>query len=340
MKHFLCAVLFLLLISSCSEQKAEYVDRAFYYWKSNEWSLSAKEDTLIKKCNIRKLYVKFFEVEKNSVMGLIPVSKTGFYMYNKDSLDIVPTVYLRNEIFKDADYSTLDKLADNVNFLISKYKNDKFQHHSANEYQMDCDWTISTKDNYFYFLKKLKQLSGKQISCTLRLYPYKYPDKMGVPPVDKAMLMCYNLINPVENQDKNSILDIKELSSYLTGRNYPLKLDIALPVYSWVMVYKNNHFDQVLYTNTKQLKKILRRQRQMWYEVSKDSVIDGYYIRTGDKVKVEETTTAQIHEAIAAIKDKVPLADTLTVSLFHLDDQQLSRFTNEELSDFYTGFTK
>ena len=68
---------------------------------------------------------------------------------------------------------------------------------SCQEIQIDCDWTKSTKDKYFYLLKKIKELSKKEISCTLRLYPYKYPEIMGVPPVDKAMLMCYNLIKPL-----------------------------------------------------------------------------------------------------------------------------------------------
>ncbi len=341
MKHFILQLITALLFSSCSGEKPKHVERAFYYWKSNDWSLNSTEDSIIDKCKIRKLYIKFFEVEKNSVMGLVPVSKTELHLYNKDSLVIVPTVYLRNDVFKGADHATLDKLADNVNFLINKYKEDKFQQLKADEYQMDCDWTISTKDNYFYFLKKIKQLSGKTISCTLRLYPYKYPDKMGVPPVDKAMLMCYNLINPIENEGKNSILDIKELKSYFdTDKKYPLKLDIALPLYSWVMVYQNNHFNEVMYTDTKNLKKILRQQKPMWYEVTKDTLIDGFYLRAGDKVKVEETTPEQMPEAIAAIKDKIHLADTVTVSLFHLDEQQLSRFSNEELSGFYTDFTK
>lgn len=48
----------------------------------------------------------------------------------------------------------------------------------------------------------------------------------------------------------------------------------------------------------------------------------------------------EIQKAISIINDKLPLDKNITVSLFHLDAQQLSRYTNEEISAIYTGFTK
>ncbi len=335
----LLACCFLL---SCSH-KAEHVERAFYYWKSGYNYSTEKETQLLRNLEVQKLYVKFFEVEKNDVMGNIPVAKTSFSIYDIDSLSLVPTVYIRNEVFKNCTHGSLDTLADNVNFLINKYcGNYTFSRlKKPLEYQMDCDWTPSTKDNYFYFLKKIKQISEKQISCTLRLYPYKYPDKMGVPPVDKAILMCYNLINPLEDHSRNSIFDIDEFSAYLkTKDDYPLHLDIALPVYSWIQVYQNNHFTKVLYTNTKAIKSILKPDKPLWYNVERDTVINDFYLRRGDKVKVEEVTTETLQKAIEQIKKHVALDKNITVSLFHLDEQQLSRYSNEELKDFYTGFTQ
>ena len=116
-----------------------------------------------------------------------------------------------------------------------------------NEIQIDCDWTKYSKEKYFYLLKKIKELSDKKLSCTLRLYPYKYPDIMGVPPVDKATLMCYNLIKPLSQQNKNSILDIEELKKYLNEKkSSPLHLDIVLPTFYWTQLYQNNQFVQLL----------------------------------------------------------------------------------------------
>ena len=342
MKKIFLLALLPALFWSCSH-KAERVERAFYFWKSNDYQLSDQENNLMDTLQVKKIYVKFFEVEKNDLMGYVPISKTDLHLYSNDNItSLIPTVYITNEVFKKAKPSDMDALADNVNFLIGKYTNDKF-HNVANvdEYQMDCDWTLSTRDSYFYFLKKLKQVSGKKISCTLRLYPYKYPDKMGVPPVDKAMLMCYNLLNPLQEREKNSILDINELHAYLnSGKKYPLHLDVALPVYSWMQVYQNDHFAQVVYTNTKDIKTILTPNKPLWYTVKKDTVINDFYIRSGDKVKIEEQTAEQLNKAVAIIKKYVPLDKDITVSLFHLDQEQLSRYSHEEIAAFYTGFTQ
>lgn len=341
MKKIIFSAMFACMLFSCKQNKTENVERAFYYWKSNNWDFTDAEKKIIDSVQISKMYIKFFEVEKNDVMGNIPISKTFLSSYDlKDLFNIVPTVYLHNNVFLKTDKDQLDILADNVNFLLDKYVHDKLGLNSATEYQMDCDWTPSTKDNYFYFLKKIKELSGKKISCTLRLYPYKYKDKMGVPPVDSAMLMCYNLINPMKNHDKNSILDIDELSSYLGDFNYPLHLDVALPLYSWAHVYQNNQFVQVLYTDMNELKKHLKPQKDLWYEVTEDIEVNDFYLRKGDKVKIEEMTSDNINKAINVITKKVPLDKNITVSFFHLDETQLSPYTYEEISAFYTGFTK
>lgn len=340
MKKLLLSIIILSFFLSCSN-KVEKVERAFYYWKSNEWSLSDKEDSIINNVKVNKFYVKFFEVEHSDAMGNYPVAKTDINFYRQDSMQIVPTVYLRNSVFMKASKGSLDTLADNVNFLINKYCEEKFQRQQpVKEFQMDCDWTQKSKENYFYFLKKLKNISKKEISCTLRLYPYKYPDKMGVPPVDKATLMCYNLINPLENHDKNSILDLDELKSYLnTNNKYPLHLDVALPVYCWMQVYQNNQFSNVIYTNNKTVRKILKPIKPLWFEVFRDTVIEETYLRVGDKIKYEEMNADKIKKAINVIKNNVNLGKEVTVTLFHFDVQQLSNYSNEELSSFYTDFS-
>jgi hypothetical protein len=331
-------------ILSC-KHKIENVERAFYYWKSDEWSLSDKEKIVCDSLKTQKLYVKFFEVDHNNELGNFPISKTrlgSWQMRDAKFQSIVPTVYLRNVVFLKSSKEDLDILADNVNFLINKYQTTEFADKTVTEFQMDCDWTLKTKDNYFYFLQKLKSISKKTISCTLRLYPYKYPNQMGVPPVDKVMLMCYNLLSPLENPKKNSILDLSELKSYLKdAQTYPMHLDIALPVYSWAQVYHNERFVNVLYTDTKQLKTVLKQEKPLWYSVTQDTLINNNtYLRIGDKIKYEEVDAAKITSTIELLKQHIKFDKNTTVALFHLDEKQLNNFTNEELSDFYTDFSK
>jgi hypothetical protein len=341
MKKIFFFIFISYLFLSCSN-KIENIEKSIYYWKSDSWDLSTKESTILKDLKIRKLYIKFFEIDHNEAYGDFPISKTTLRFYQLDSLDIVPTVYIKNEVFKNTNRKRLDTLADNINFLINKYAKGKFERvNPIKEFQMDCDWTLTTKDNYFYFLKKLKRISAKEISCTLRLYPYKYPEKMGVPPVDKATLMCYNLLSPLENHSKNSILDIEELKLYLNKkRKYPLHLDIALPTYSWMQVYKNDHFYTVAYNGQKKILKCLKEIKPLWYKVTKDTVVDDFYLRIGDEIKYENLTSKKINEAIEVIKKNVDFDANTTITLFHLDEEQLSNYTNEELSGFYNNFSK
>lgn len=341
MKKILLFVFISSLFLGCSN-KVENVQKSFYYWKNDSWSFSEKEKSIVKDLKVKKLYIKFFEIDHNEVFGDFPIAKTSLHIYEQDSLTIVPTVYIKNEVFKLTNKKNLDTLADNINFLINKYAKDKFgRTNPISEFQMDCDWTLKTKDNYFYFLKKLKEISKKEISCTLRLYPYKYPEKMGIPPVERATLMCYNLVNPLENYSKNSILDINELELYLNKkRKYPLHLDIALPTYSWMQVYHNNKFSKLIYTDHKEILKSLKEIKPMWYEVKEDQVTDNFYLRVGDKIKFENITPEKINKAIEVIKKNVVFDARTTITLFHLDEEQLSNYSNEELSGFYTNFSK
>lgn len=342
-KLLLLAFLPLLFLACENKSHVTQVDRAFYYWKSTGGNNLAYTDSLSRYLKLKKLYVKFFEVEHDALMGNNPTVKTNLREYDSISAsEIIPTVYIRNEVFLKTSQKGLDSLADNVHFLIDKFLTDRFPAFKAGvkEYQMDCDWTPKYKDNFFYFLKKLKQVSHKQLSCTLRLYPYKYPDKMGVPPVDKAMLMCYNLSHPLEHKDSNSILDTDELKSYLKGsEKYPLHLDVALPVYSWALLYQNETFKGIIY-NTQFIDSTYAPVRPMWYRATQDKNVDEFFIRKGDLLKKETVDAAAINKAIAMVKEYVALKDTVTVSLFYLDNEQLKPYKYEEIAGFYSAFTQ
>ncbi|MCV2487251.1 hypothetical protein OD917_20120 [Flavobacterium sp. SH_e] len=351
MKKCIIFIFISILFWSCSnkESKVENVERAFYYWKGNSYFDNELERS-VNKLKVKKIYYKLFEVDYNEAMGNFPYQKNSPSEYtfrDLDSVNVVPTVFIRNEIFQYNSEKSLDKLADNIVFLIDKYH--KYSNYNEDkiifeysEIQIDCDWTKSTKDKYFYLLKKIKELSKKQVSCTLRLYPYKYPDIMGVPPVDKAMLMCYNLIKPLTNKNKNSILDLDELRSYLDKRrSYPVHLDIALPVFYWTQWYQNDRFRGLLNINSADFKTFTHEVKPMWYEVTKDTTYNyENYFQIGDQIKCEEVDSKKLTEAISIIKKNVELDKNTTISLFHLDESTFKKYSNEEVSSFYSSFSK
>jgi hypothetical protein len=352
MKNSILLLFISIVFWSCSnkENKIENVERAFYYWKSSSY-FDDESVKGINKLKVKKIYYKLFEVDYNEAMGNFPYQKNypNYYTFRDlDSVNVVPTVFIRNEIFQYNDEKSLDKLADNIVFLIDKHHKESYYNSQEkiifeySEIQIDCDWTKSTKDKYFYLLKKIKELSKKQISCTLRLYPYKYPDIMGIPPVDKAMLMCYNLIKPLSNKTKNSILDLDELKSYLNKRtSYPIHLDVVLPVFYWTQWYQNDRFSGLLNINSSDIKTFTKEVKPMWYEVTKDTTYNyKNYFRIGDQIKCEEVDSKKIMEAISIIKNNVELDKNTTISLFDLGESTFKKYSNEEISSFYSSFSK
>lgn len=355
MKTHFWGIVSILFLASCNQKnKVEQVERAFYYWKSDR-SLDDEVVKEINELNVRKIYYKLFEINYSETMGNYPFEKNSPSKYsfeNLDSVTIVPTIFIKNGIFQFNDEKSLDKLADNIVFLIDKYHKEDYNDYYPNnklktifeysEIQIDCDWTKSTKDKYFYLLKKIKELSHKQISCTLRLYPYKYPEIMGIPPVDKVSLMCYNLIKPLSEKDKNSILDINELKKYLDKRRgYPKHLDVALPVFYWTQLYQNNHFEELINVSYEDIKEIAKPIKPLWYEITKDTSLDYQtYLKVGDQIKCEEVSKTTLDQAIALIKKNVVLDKNTTISLFHLDQSTFKKYNNEEISSFYSSFTK
>jgi hypothetical protein len=218
---------------SCSREKKHAV--SFYYWKQ-DFSLSQAQESILELNKVKKLYVKFFDVTWNSRENkAIPISKIDFKK-PAGKHKIVPCIFIENQVFKG---NTAPDLALKVYQLVCKIaESNKLQ---LNEIQIDCDWTDATQKEYFSFLSKLIELSqNKQlISSTLRLHQFKYPKKTGVPPVKKAVLMCYNM-GKIDNQKTaNSIISEAELKKYiLESEEYPLPLDLALPSYHWGLVYR------------------------------------------------------------------------------------------------------
>lgn len=350
---FLNVFLFIVISAfnfSCGHKdKIETVERAFYFWKNSSIELSTAKH--LKKLNVHKLYIRLFEVDYNEARGNFPYNKNRPYSYSfreLDSVKLVPTIFIRNSIFQYNTEKSLDRLADNIVFLIDKYSSELRYDNSTekifdyDEIQIDCDWTAATKEKYFYLLKKIKELSRKQISCTLRLYPYKYPEIMGVPPVDKATLMCYNLIKPLSEKNKNSILDISELKKYLSEKmSYPIHLDIALPTFYWTQHYQNNHFVQLVDLCTNEVKRFSKLVSPLWYEVERDTSINyETYLKSGDRLKCEDVSANTINEAIEIIKQTVELDKSTTISLFDLDNSTFNQYSDEEISGFYSSFIR
>ena len=127
-----------LIISSCqSETSFEF---STYWWKSNT-KLNTQQKEFLNDNNINKIYLRIFDLkfdDKNSSI-LIPKVYSGF-----NDINTIPVVYIENKILSNFNIDTIYNLIQqNIKSALEK----KIIN-SANNLQIDCDWTLTTKDGY------------------------------------------------------------------------------------------------------------------------------------------------------------------------------------------------
>ena len=310
--------LFAFLISC---QKSKSHDYSFYYWRTH-LSLNATEKTALNKSTSPYIYTRFFDIEKvaGKFQPVAVITKDQTFETNKE---VIPVVFIKNDVFYDITLDEINFLAQNITTLIQK-KQIEFGFKVSTQIQIDCDWTAGTNKEYFAFLQKLREFSKKEISCTLRLHQVKNSKLSGIPPVEKVFLMCYSTSSPLENSTKNSILDFPTLKAYLKNIDlYPLEIEIALPIYSWGIV--TNHLGKHKLINAlsvEDLKNVnFKKISDTEVEVIKDGFYFGNYLNKGFNLKVEEISENQLNQVKKFLNKKL---SGYSIVYYHLD----SRFLN------------
>jgi hypothetical protein len=316
-----------LLLISCNNQSPSFESVSFYYWRT-VYSFNQYEKEYIEHSKIDRIFVRFFDVEWNSELNLAaPKAKITF----SDSLfldKVVPVVYIKNNVFTNLSSSQIDSLAIRTSNLVKGILNtNHIQGH--NEVQFDCDWTETTKEEFFLFLEKVKALNPeKDIVSTVRLHQIKFRQRMGVPPGDRAVLMYYNM-GKIACDSSNSILDNSIGEQYLEELDdYPLELSWALPAFSWGIHCVNNLPNHLLNKSSfedYERSDMFSKTSENVFTVKKNGYFQGQYLYEGDFVKVEKPTIADLNLALKMLNkysDKQPSS----IVFFDLDSINISQY--------------
>lgn len=315
MKSFL--LLFSLLLFSC--HKTRPVEPAFYWWQTT-LALSKAEREYLQKIDCKKLYVKVLDVGREPGSGaIIPYSKlqvqdtTGWKNYS-----ITPVVFITNEVFQNISPENIEWLAEKIAAAPSTLAGIAHAQEQP-EFQVDCDWTNSTREAFFHFLQSLrgKLQPGTLLSATIRLHQYKFPQRTGVPPVDRGILMCYNTGDIDAPEEENSIFSAESAGKYLKGADqYPLPLDLALPVFSWTLVYRNGELWKIISGDYPELAEGVLQQ---------GTFIAGHYLRPGDLIRRERISPATLLQAADLAKGALRGGQT-SAAFFHLNETTVQDF--------------
>lgn len=326
-------------IFSCTNKKsARVVEPSFYYWKS-VFKLTDFEKQRLNTLHVKTIYVKIFDVAWDATTQQpIPLAKISFVDTAYRSFNIIPTIFITNECIQKIDTSQINSLTQKIMQLTKLLiANNNFK--AIPEIQFDCDWTATTKEKYFLLLSSFKkQKPNAVISATIRLHQIKFMSKTGIPPVDKGLLMCYNMGNLKALATKNSIIETEELKKYVDNLAiYPLPLDVALPLFNWKVLFRNNTYNGLIENLPDSLlSNILFIKKENQYKLLKDTVLAGYALQKGDILRNEQSSYNEIISTAAVINKKLKNTN-IRVSLYHLDSLLLNKYSTNELETIYNS---
>lgn len=322
------------LFFACNSKK-DTVQNAVYVWGDrSEYSyFSDEESKVIFDNEIKKVYCKLSDVVWDEAIHAKPedIKSLPLRELIAKYSDVVPCIFFTNEVMLKSSKEELDYMAEKIAFRINKYE--------VKELQLDCDWSEKSKDNYFHFIKKVREDldSTKSISATIRLYQYKYPEKTGVPPVDRGMLMLYNFNSPKEFREENLIYEEAEALKYTSNKAYDLPLDFAIASYNWSIWYnKEKEFKSYLTQEVadKLFKDTKTTKDSMVFTFTKDVTLENDFYREGDIIHYSKMDSTKIQSTYNLI-EKFKNTDKYTVSLFEMNAQTL-KYLNQDENIFKT----
>ena len=225
------SLLLCLLTTGCSERQELTEGNAVYFWRT-DLRLDSTELAFLQRYHINKVYCRYFDVvidEEGAEPK--PNATIAFSSTLPDSIELIPTVYITEDCMHQKHAGLAEKIVKRI-----RQMNETNDIKHVSEIQIDCDYTSKSRKNYYQFLEEVKKNWGQTLSTTIRLHQLS----MEAPPVDYGVLMIYNTGDPRKWEERNPILDIRDVQPYLKRLDsYPLPLAAAYPVYQWVRTIRN-----------------------------------------------------------------------------------------------------
>ena len=254
----------LLALTACEKQPSRKTlesGNAVYYWRT-DLRLDSAEKAFLAQYHINKVYCRYFDVVMNDDGEPKPNATISFSDTLPDSIEIIPTVY----ITEDCMHETHEGLAEKIVKRIVQM-NETNDIRNVREIQIDCDYTSKSRKRYYQFLKEIRSSLTSHLSpltstlsTTIRLHQLA----MEAPPVDYGALMIYNTGDPRKWEERNPILDFRDVEPYLRRlEGYSLPLAAAYPVFQWTYTIQGVRVDR-----TVEAEEILRVKRAMESERS------------------------------------------------------------------------
>ena len=298
-------------VNSRNQDVSATPERGVYFWKS-VFLLNDSETTFLQDHNVKRLYLKMFDVAPDrdwdsGEIGVFPIATTKFVSPVPEGISVVPAVYITLEALRHStgnEEKLAHQIVERVLAMVSFHKLGP-----VGMVQFDCDWTSSTRSSYFLLCETAREMlkeKGIALSGTVRLHQISEEYY----PFDHSVLMLYNT-GSVKNPDtRNSIIDYEDVCKYLKNGCTKHTFDLAYPTFSWTVFFRNGEFAGL----------------------GRDSRVDS--LAAGETFRRETSPMEEILK-VKALAEKVLGAAPHNNIIYHLDSDNLSKYTADEIENIY-----
>ena len=242
MRDWLIGMVMLLavLMTTGCKQSDMPQENAVYYWRT-EWRTDSVERAFLQQYHINKVYCRYFDVVMNSDGEPMPNATIHFVQGQPEGIKLIPTVFITENCMHQPHKGLAKKLVDRIVQM-----NETNDISGVDEIQIDCDFTARSLKTYYGFLNEVRDEAKKHgmlLSTTIRLHQLSMP----VPPVDYGVLMIYNTGDPNKFNERNPILDMRDVQPYLRYlADYELPLAAAYPTFRWIRNFEGVHLEHTV----------------------------------------------------------------------------------------------
>lgn len=238
-------MLLTLLLTACQHRQSQGEPlNAVYYWRT-ELRLDSVEREFLTRHQVERVYCRYFDVVMNDGEPM-PNATIAFLDTLPQNIELVPTVYITEDCMHEPHPGLAEKLVRRIAQM-----NETNDVKGVSEIQIDCDYTTRSRETYYDFLAEVAKqlptvqpsLSAVRLSVTIRLHQLA----MAPPPCDYGVLMLYNTGDPRRWEERNPILDLRDVEPYLKYLDdYSLPMAAAYPVYLWQRTISGVHIEHTV----------------------------------------------------------------------------------------------
>jgi hypothetical protein len=333
--------LFLPILFACGSKPGPVVVPAVFHW-GNSSQLERSEREALQQHDVQRVYIKVLELAWHPSYGPYPVAQVHIPRIWQDTSasasapELVPCITIQNTLLAELDEAGTTRLASS---LLRKVKKDLPAH--IHGIMLDCDWTTSTRDRFFQLARIVRDSLSIPVSAAIRLDQFADAKGLGVPPVDRCMLIPYTEGRSLDGHAARSPFNEPSAKAYFQkAGKYPLPLDLALPAFSWGVHYRGEEalgiLDEAKLDEALMLG-LLSGERDGMMNVTREHDQHLHDLRLGDVVHVERTTPEMLTRIVELARTAMN-TDTIAVAFFESGSPGFQRLDTTSVRSMWNTF--